>query len=348
MTGPSDHCFAQFFRLKPVNQSGAGWSHTPQAALIFGFVLDMKNFASTGLVIAFAAFGVTATMATPVAADSSIRVLVNDQAITSFDIAQRAKLMAIAHEKGGVKDAMEQLIDEVVEVADAKKHGLVVTDKRVNEAFARISQSMKMTADELTKALAGQGIVADTLKRRIRAQITWMQLVQAKQRAQPAGIKSSDITKTLFTDSKPDKLQSTEFTLQTILFVVPKGSSAGYIAERQREAEAYRLRFAGCDKSIEQAKALKDVLVTNIGRRTTSELTGADGKEVQNTAVGKTTAPQKADNGVQLIAVCATRSIAGDQLARDDVENKLMAEQTKGVGDQYLKELRSKAIIQYR
>jgi len=129
---------------------------------------------------------------------------------------------------------------------------------------------------------------------------------------------------------------------------VPKGSPAGYIAERQREAEAYRLRFAGCDKSIEQAKVLKDVLVTNIGRRTTSELTGADGKEVQNTAVGKTTAPQKTDNGVEIIAVCGTRSIAGDQLARDDAENKLMAVQTKGVGDQYLKELRSKAIIQYR
>ena len=309
----------------------------------------MKNFASTGLVIAFAALGISVTMATPVAAESSIRVLVDDQAITNFDIAQRAKLMAIAHEKGGIKDAMEQLIDEVIEVADAKKHGLVISDKRVDEAYARISQSMKMSPDALTKALASQGIAADTLKRRIRAQMTWTQLVQAKQRAQPAGIKSSDITKTLFTDSKPDKpLQSTEFTLQTILFVVPKGSPAGYIAERQREAEAYRLRFAGCDKSIEQAKVLKDVLVTNIGRRNTSELTGADGKEVQNTAVGKTTAPQKTDNGVEIIAVCGTRSIAGDQLARDDAENKLMAVQTKGVGDQYLKELRSKAIIQYR
>jgi peptidyl-prolyl cis-trans isomerase SurA len=310
--------------------------------------MDMKNFASAGLVTTFATLGLSMTMVTPVAAESSIRVLVNDQAITSFDVAQRAKLMALAHEKGGPKDAMEQLIDEVIEIGDAKKHGLVVSDKRVDEAFARISQNMKMTPDALAKALESQGIVADTLKRRIRAQITWTQLVQAKQRA-TTKIKSSDITKELFTDSKADKrLQSTEFTLQTILFVVPKGSPAGYAAERQREAEAFRLRFAGCDKSIEQAKALKDVVVANVGRRTASDLTGADGKEVQNTAIGKATAPQKVDQGVELVAVCATRSIAGDQIARDDVENKLMAEQTKGVGDDYLKELRSKAIIQYR
>src|SRR5579872_249187 len=220
----------------------------------------MKNCVSPRLLLALAALGISVALAPPVAADSSIRVLVDDQAITSFDIAQRAKLMALAHEKGGPKDAMEQLIDEVVEVADAKKHGLVLSDKRVDDAYARIGQNMKMTPDELTKALATQGIVPDTLKRRIRAQITWTQLVQAKQRAEP-GIKSSDITKAMFTDSKPDKdkLKSTEFTLQTILFVVPKGSSAGYVAERQREAESYRLRFAGCDKSIDQAKGLKDV-----------------------------------------------------------------------------------------
>ena len=76
--------------------------------------------------------------------------------------------------------------------------------------------------------------------------------------------------------------------------------------------------------------------------------TGADGKEVQNTPIGKTTAPQSLDDGVILVAVCATRSISGDSLARNDIETKLMAEQTKGVGDEYLKQLRGKAVIQYR
>jgi peptidyl-prolyl cis-trans isomerase SurA len=99
---------------------------------------------------------------------------------------------------------------------------------------------------------------------------------------------------------------------------------------------------------MDQAKGLKDVVVRNIGRRTSNELTGADGKEVQDTPIGKTTPPQQVDEGVTLVAVCATRSIAGDSLARGDIENKLMAEQTKGVGDQYLKELRGKAVIQYR
>ena len=148
--------------------------------------------------------------------------------------------------------------------------------------------------------------------------------------------------------SQPDKLETTEFTLQQILFVVPKGSSAGYFAQRRREAEGFRLRFAGCDKSLELAKGLKDVVVRNIGRRVANELTGDDGKEVRDTPVGKTTHPVQVDQGVTLVAVCATRSVKGDAVARTDIESKLMAEQTKGVGDEYLKELRGKAIIQYR
>jgi peptidyl-prolyl cis-trans isomerase SurA len=307
----------------------------------------MKNNVPARLTAALVAMTMSAAVVPPAAADSSIRVLVNDKAVTSFDIAQRTKLMALAHEKGGVKDATEQLINELIELDDAKKHGFTIPDSRVDDAYARISQNMKMTPDQLTKALASQGIVADTLKRRIRVQIIWTQLVQAKSRAE-SSIKSSDITKALLSDSKPDKLQSTEFTLQQILFVVPKGSPAGYVAERRREAEGFKLRFAGCDKSMDQAKGLKDVVVRNIGRRTSNELTGADGKEVQDTPIGKTTPPQQVDEGVTLVAVCATRSIAGDSLARGDIENKLMAEQTKGVGDQYLKELRGKAVIQYR
>jgi peptidyl-prolyl cis-trans isomerase SurA len=307
----------------------------------------MKNNVPARLAAALVAMTMSAAVVPPAAADSSIRVLVNDKAVTSFDIAQRTKLMALAHEKGGVKDATEQLINELIELDDAKKHGFTIPDSRVDDAYARISQNMKMTPDQLTKALASQGIVADTLKRRIRVQIIWTQLVQAKSRAE-SSIKSSDITKALLSDSKPDKLQSTEFTLQQILFVVPKGSPAGYVAERRREAEGFKLRFAGCDKSMDQAKGLKDVVVRNIGRRTSNELTGADGKEVQDTPIGKTTPPQQVDEGVMLVAVCATRSIAGDSLARGDIENKLMAEQNKGVGDQYLKELRGKAVIQYR
>ncbi len=279
-------------------------------------------------------------------ADSAIKVVVNDQAITSFDISQRLKLMQIGHEKGGEKAAIDNLIDEVLEVAEAKAHGIIVDPKRVDGAYAQIAGNMKMGPSQLDKALASAGIVPDTLKRRIGAQMVWSQMVAARARFKVT-VKASDVTAALFAE-KPDKLEATQFTLQQIIFVVPKGSSAAYTQQRRREAEAFRGRFAGCDKAMDQAKGLRDVTVRSLGRRLSSELTGKDGEDVQRTPVGKASSPHVIDSGIELIAVCDAKKVAGDSGARAQIEDKLLLEKGKEVGKDYVKELRDKAIIEYR
>ena len=83
------------------------------------------------LLIALIALSSVAVCSGAVRADSTIKVLVNDLPITSYDIAQRASLMALAGEKGGAKVALDQLIDEAVEMSEAKKRGFVASDARV-------------------------------------------------------------------------------------------------------------------------------------------------------------------------------------------------------------------------
>ena len=96
-----------------------------------------------------------------------------------------------------------------------------------------------MTPEQLTKALAGQGVEIATLKRRIKAAMLWQQLVQGKMRYEGKTVKADDVTAALL-GSGQDKITTSEYTLQQILFVVPKGSSAGYVTQRRREAEAFR------------------------------------------------------------------------------------------------------------
>jgi peptidyl-prolyl cis-trans isomerase SurA len=298
------------------------------------------------IVVAFAC--ALAVPLRPAAAQTTIKLLVNDSPITTYDISQRARLMTLAGEKGGEKAATEQLIDEIVELQDAKRRGLVVPQAQIDAAFASIATNLKLSTKQLTAALASRGIDAGSLKSRLKAQIAWQQLVKARIQ-RDAAVKPSDVTAALFAESgSPDKITSTEFTLQQILFVVPKGSSTAYISQRKSEAIAYRSRFAGCDSSIAEAKKLRDVLVRDIGRRTATDLTGARGEEVKKTPVGKVTSPAQVDNGIELIAVCATRDIQTDAAARATVENKLALAQSKDVGTEYLKELRDKAIIVQR
>ncbi len=293
--------------------------------------------------------GFSAFLAPAIAvAQTTIKVLVNDTPITTYDIAQRARLMALAGEKGGSSAATEQLINEALELQEAKRHGITVSDAQVNRAFETIAGRLKLSTKQFAGALRSRGVAADTLKVRLKAQIAWQQLVKAKIQ-HDAAVKPSDVTAALLAkEGSPNKITTTEYTLQQILFVIPKSSSAGYIAQRRREALAYRGRFKGCDTSIAEAKKLRDVVVRNIGRRAAADLTGPRGEEVKKTPVGKTTGPAKVDNGYELIAVCGTRDIQSDAAARASVENKLAFEQSKDIGKDYLKELRSKAIIEKR
>jgi peptidyl-prolyl cis-trans isomerase SurA len=298
--------------------------------------------------LGLAACGLALVLAPIAHAETSIKVIVNNEPITNYDIAQRAKLMQVTREKGGTKEATEQLINETLQMQEAKKRGFVIADKDIDGFFAQIAGRSKMTVAQFGQALASVGLTPNTLKRRIKAQATWAQLAKGKTRA-TAVVKATDITAEMLQKQEKSSMTMTEYKLQQIVFIVPDDKkSPSYMAQRKREAEAFRGRFSGCDKSIELAKSLKDVVVVNLGRRDTLQLEGPQGDDVKATGVGKTTRPNQTGRGVELIAVCEAREIHSDAAVRAEAESKLMLDQAEDVGADYLKDLRKAAVIVYR
>ena len=279
--------------------------------------------------------------------DSSIAVLVNEVPITNYDISQRQKLMALGGAKTSKKIATDELIDETLELYEARKRGIKANDDRVDSAFAGIAQQMKLTPKQLTQALGSRGVDVSTLKQRLRAQLTWQFLVQRRTQAK-AQIKSEDLATALLAKGDPNQMKLNEYILQQIVFIVPQGSAASLYAQRRREAESFRQRFAGCDNSLEQAQKLRGVVVKNIGRRDATQLSGPEGEDIKKTPAGKTAAPYQMDEGIELIAVCSVREVQSQAAARAEVTNELYSKQAGNAGKDYLDELRKAAIIEYR
>lgn len=280
--------------------------------------------------------------------DTSIPVLVNDVPITEYDVNQRMRLDRLGNGGKPVSrdQAIEELIDQLVEAIEAQRQNVGVPDSQVDAAYANIAQHLKMTPAGLTKALASQGIDGLSLKKRLRSQMVWQSLVQRRTVAK-AKVTSEDIKEALA--AKGDSTATaTEFELQQIIFVVPKGSSDGFVGQRQSQAQAYRQRFAGCDKSIEQAKSLHDVVVKNMGRHTAADFNGPLAEALQKAKAGDVTAPQRTDDGVQLVAVCSAHDIQSNAQARTEAENSLYIKQAADLGKDYLAELRKQAIIERR
>lgn len=278
---------------------------------------------------------------------SSIAVLVNEDPITHYDIQQRVKLMRIGGAKATDKGATDELIDETLMLYEGRKRGINVPQGQVDDAFASIGENMKLSPAQLTQALGQQGIDAGSLKRRLRSQITWQYLVQRRTQ-QSAKVPTKDVMNALLAKGDPSQLTITEFTLQQIVFVVPKDSPPAAYTQRRREAEAFRQRFQGCDKSLELARDLRGVVVKDIGRRDSTQLKGPEGDAVIKTPVGKTSPPSQFDQGIEVMAVCATREVQSSAAARAEITNDFYLKQSKDLGKDYLAELRKASIIEYR
>jgi peptidyl-prolyl cis-trans isomerase SurA len=291
------------------------------------------------------------TATTPLAktvAHTSIPALVNDVPITEYDVNQRMRLDRLGNggKPASRQAVLDELIDELVEAIEGQRQNIGIPDQQVDGAFANIAQHVKMTPAGLTKALASEGIDAKSLKKRLRAQMLWQALVQRRTAAK-ATVTNQAVKEALAAKGNANPT-TTEYRLQQIIFVVPHGSGAAVAAQRRSQAIAFRQRFSGCEGSIEQAKQLRDVVVKDMGRRMASDLTGPQGEAVLKTKVGDTTPPLTTDDGISLIAVCATHDVQSTAQVRTEVENNLYIKQAADLGKDYLKELRDRAIIERR
>ncbi|BCP52935.1 hypothetical protein K32_15520 [Kaistia sp. 32K] len=280
-------------------------------------------------------------------AQSTVRATVNDQAITSYDVSQRVKLMTLFHQATGDKKALEELIDESLLDQVAKRRNMGPTDAMVEERFNGIAKQVKLPPAQFVKALGSQGVQADSLRRFLRAQITGAMVIQA--RARSTKVSEADVQAQIEKEGiQTETATIREFKLQQIVFVVPKGSSPGLVGQRQREAESFRSRFSGCGNSLAQAKALKGVVVLDMGRRDTTQVQGAAGEALKTTPVGGTLKPEVTERGVEIIAVCEAKDIRSTAGVRAEIEEKLASEQNKNLGKEFVAELRKNAKISYK
>ena len=297
------------------------------------------------------ALGLCVALPTGIAqAQTAIKVVVGNQPITNYEIAQRAKFIQLTQRvPNATKIATDELIDEKLQVAEARKLGITVSEGEVNDAYAGIASRLKMSPDQLTKGLRSGGVDAKTFKDRLRAQIAWGKVVREKFRA-TVTVSEQDVIAALQNKLEPgaEKSTTTEYDLSQVIFVVPANASAGVAAQKQREAEQLRGRFASCAEGLPFARGLSGVVIKPLGRRMQSDLSDENVKMLDELAVGRLTPPQKTDNGFEMVALCNKRVLKSDAAARAEIEGELLDEKGSLMSRRYLHELKRNAVIEYK
>jgi len=266
---------------------------------------------------------------------AGVRVTVNGQPITDIQIQQRAKLMGLEHHPGNlITEATNELINEALELQEAKRLNINITDSQVNDSFLQVARNLKLAPDKLTLVLTSNGISADNLKDRIRATLAWNQITSSVIQSR---VSFSEADLNAEAQSKLTADNSYDYILKQVTFIGK--------AQRNADANRYRSQFKGCDSAVPLSEKFTDVAVTDVGRRHATQLPPAIANELGKLPVGGISKPHPDPGGTAMLAICQ-KDVAKDttfitnQLRQTEGNDKL-----KQATDSYLADLKAKAKI---
>jgi peptidyl-prolyl cis-trans isomerase SurA len=297
------------------------------------------------------ALALLALLAAPGRADAQlVAAIVNGDPITHFDVDQRSKLVQLSTQKHpSKKDVLEELIDERLKIQLLRRYNIDGIDKDVENALGNMARRMRSSPQAFLDQLNKQGVMPETLKSRIKAELIWGQIIRGRYQSS-FQFSDKDIQARLEAKRPGETINSGfDYTLRPILFVVPRGSPPAAFDERRKEAEALKSRFPNCEQGIQVARGLRYVAVRPPVIKSSAELPPALRDILEKTEIGGLTAPEVTQQGVEIFALCGKRpSDAENAPAKREMRDEMYREQFDSHAKRFLKELRSQAMIEYR
>ncbi|MEX2201535.1 MAG: peptidylprolyl isomerase [Dongiaceae bacterium] len=258
--------------------------------------------------------------ATPVAGQNlvGIAATVNDDVITILDVATRTKLVVLA---GGLPNTpqleallqphvLRILIDERLKIHGAVLEGTRAPEVVVTERLTFVAGRNNMTVEEFEAMLYRGGVLIETLRNQIRAELAWNDAV-SRRFSSTIQISGPQI------DERLRRIESGKNLTQYLVAELLVASSQGQDSEARTAAESLLslahngVPFPLLAQQFSQApSALNEGLLGWLNRESLEpEIAAA----VANLAVGETAGPLRTTSGYLLVSLLDKRE--GEEIA---------------------------------
>lgn len=120
--------------------------------------------------------------------EASIAAVVNDESISSVDLAQRTNLVLFATALPQTAQVAERLqpqvlktmIDEALQLQAAEANNVKSSQSEIDSVLANMERENKLPAGGLDAFLASKGIEKSTLERQIKINLSWRKLIERR------------------------------------------------------------------------------------------------------------------------------------------------------------------------
>ncbi len=307
-----------------------------------------------------AALVVSLAAALPATASDTLRAaaIVNDEVISELDVKARVRLVSVSSGMQANAERARQLapqilrnlINERLQLQEARRLGVEVSDKQIHKATARIAERNNMSREGFLDALERNGILPGTLTDRVRANLAWQKVLARKVRPQ-VSIGPDDVNDVV----ERRKAQAGQRLLRLREIYLP--AEDGNTAEVRRTAQRLMQELkngAGFGSLARQfSQAATAATGGDLGWVTAASLADPLAEVVTQMDKGRIAGPVRAGNGFYILGLQdARRQTAGattvalkqlriplpddaDDAARQDVRDRLAAlrDKVNGCGD---------------
>ena len=274
--------------------------------------------------------------------------MVNGEPITNYDIEQRTKLDFLSTRKQPSRqEVINELIDEKVKIKEAKKFGVDPSASDIEQSYTAMSSRMRITPDQLTKSLESQGIRADTLKARLKAEMVWTSLVRGRFK-ESLVVGEKDVATAAQESGEKTETEAFEYKMRPIVLIVPRGSAPAAIEARRKEAEALRERVQSCEDANSYFKSMQNAAIRETVTKTSADIPGPLREVLDKTPIGHLTAPEITKQGVEMVALCGRKPTTVDTPKKREIRDKMYAQKYEAKSKAYLQDVRKAAMIEYR
>jgi peptidyl-prolyl cis-trans isomerase SurA len=289
-----------------------------------------------------------AVLLLPVAAQAQVAVIANGSPITELDIQQRTKLMTEStHKAPPRQQVIEELINDRLKIGKAKTYGFELPEKDVEAAYKTMATRQHLTPQQFDQVLQHAGVSPSALKARLRAELTWNELIRGKFSAS-LQVSETDITNVLGTSGQPTDAEGYVYKLYPVVVLAPGGLSAANADAKHQEAENLRNRFTSCAEGLPLARALRDVAVRQPVTRSSGDLPQTTRELLAKLEVGRLSQPEVTAQGLEMFALCDKKESKTDSPAKTEARQQIFGKKFDAESKRFLDEIRKQAMIEYR
>lgn len=292
---------------------------------------------------------------------SSIAVLVNDEPITSYDLAKEEEAM-----KGGMGDspalataaareqlrqaALDALVSKKLIAQKVKELDIRVSDEEIRQAIEDVKKTNNISEENLVAALAARGISFDEYKTQLKDQLERLRLISLEVRSK-VQVSEKDVQE-YFAAHAANYQVDEAFHARQIFFAIPAAATADQQKKIVEKAE----------KVLREAKSGTDF--AELAKKYSDDPSGKEGGDLgflnkgdllpefetalTSMRVGEMSGLVRTSAGIHIIKLVDYREGKTQNLetAKREIEDLLYKQKSEERFSQWLEDLRKNAAIE--